>query len=926
MYLIVHQQPAQCVTAGNLRSIASLQDLTSSNWQESSGKLRHKLMQPHPEDSAAELGWWSKETGWPLALGDVPRDVLHNLSQIPPARDLKTLPALTSVFASIDQFFATSNQKLAPNLLPLDIAIQLRIQESKTILEDPMKPVLSSTLRIYSSYWKRLFCLQKWVVQATDITNTEEFIAVNAWVVLPSNFNTMVQKIIRAVNDKDPGLDMMIGEWISKHFCQELHSRAMEHSPILQFCAILGLDGFVCRRATDCSRFLAALQYAGRISMLFDYNPAAPSEKIDQELENIVRTRIAKFQTQRTSISTPAAYIKRWLQVAKRNNDSMIRDGRFSKNGQSLEYKGETIEMSDIKATGKSILNETANLLLQLCFGDQDLIDDPRYRKLNDQLENNTKGYYFVHDDRNKRQGLQQSCAAITRSAERANLQYQGQKLVSIVQNGSLCFSTVCYQAYKEDCNRLLVLLLGLVYLFGGQPPRGSELTMTRMFNTCDAERNIYVIDHQLVVISRYHKSQNLTGCEKTIARFLPSVVSDILLSYIYHIMPLLRSMENALGIDMAEPYKTGSEQGYLWQHPDNSRLMLSTDKLTTLLARHYCLQCGGSMNRQIMRQVLVKIDQVHIRSADEFGGIDGEYDSDHQEHMHILAAGHSRITEKAHYAHDSHVVADMERDKVEMFTCVSSKWHQWWKITGWSWKHFFNRQSQLDEPSVSFSNTKRKATMEYPGQTTPRHSKQICMEEVQVLQSSSNLPNIQSPLHYYSSTSECVEVIPATPTSAQPFQPSVKCSIASEAFSKQTDKPNQKARFSNTRYDPISSFTPNPCIDLTSSLVEDIPWTPTPNGNNNAPNPQQNHNDDIFGDIWKEFQAEPLDLNKLFSTASAEDYKGIDIEEVNDNVDSLTVFETATYDDELYDSLFNIFAENQAQEVIAPVRAYQYE
>jgi len=56
---------------------------------------------------------------------------------------------------------------------------------------------------------------------------------------------------------------------------------------------------------------------------------------------------------------------------------------------------------------------------------------------------------------------------------------------------------------------RFLELLCLAVHLTGGQPARGSELLSIRWRNGAYQDRNLYVINEQLAVVTRYHKLQS---------------------------------------------------------------------------------------------------------------------------------------------------------------------------------------------------------------------------------------------------------------------------------------------------------------------------------------------------------------------------------------------------------------------------------
>ncbi|KAK5277365.1 hypothetical protein LTR16_009874, partial [Cryomyces antarcticus] len=75
---------------------------------------------------------------------------------------------------------------------------------------------------------------------------------------------------------------------------------------------------------------------------------------------------------------------------------------------------------------------------------------------------------------------------------------------------------------YIRKVNKFLELLLFCTHTTAGQPARGTEITTVRYQNGFLQDRNIFVIDGRVVVITRYHKSQSQFDKPKIIPRFLP--------------------------------------------------------------------------------------------------------------------------------------------------------------------------------------------------------------------------------------------------------------------------------------------------------------------------------------------------------------------------------------------------------------------
>ena len=65
---------------------------------------------------------------------------------------------------------------------------------------------------------------------------------------------------------------------------------------------------------------------------------------------------------------------------------------------------------------------------------------------------------------------------------------------------------------YGDRIRDFLRLLLLLIHMTSGQPARGEEITPIRHRNGMLQERNVFVINGQVMFVTRYHKSQALFG------------------------------------------------------------------------------------------------------------------------------------------------------------------------------------------------------------------------------------------------------------------------------------------------------------------------------------------------------------------------------------------------------------------------------
>jgi hypothetical protein len=81
--------------------------------------------------------------------------------------------------------------------------------------------------------------------------------------------------------------------------------------------------------------------------------------------------------------------------------------------------------------------------------------------------------------------------------------------------------------------------LIVLMHIIGGQPARGPEIMSIQHSNTVKGgHRNIFIKDGMVVFATRYHKGYNVSGDVKIIHRYLPREVGELLVYYIWLVLP----------------------------------------------------------------------------------------------------------------------------------------------------------------------------------------------------------------------------------------------------------------------------------------------------------------------------------------------------------------------------------------------------
>jgi hypothetical protein len=94
-------------------------------------------------------------------------------------------------------------------------------------------------------------------------------------------------------------------------------------------------------------------------------------------------------------------------------------------------------------------------------------------------------------------------------------------------------------QAYFDKVDQFLERLLLLIHMTGG------ELIGLQHSNTAQGQHRRTFIDESLIsTVSSYHKGYNITGTTKIMHRYLPRGVSELLVYYLWLVLPLWQQLD----------------------------------------------------------------------------------------------------------------------------------------------------------------------------------------------------------------------------------------------------------------------------------------------------------------------------------------------------------------------------------------------
>ena len=214
-----------------------------------------------------------------------------------------------------------------------------------------------------------------------------------------------------------------------------------------------------------------------------------------------------------------------------------------------------------------------------------------------------------------------------------------------------------------------------MMHIAGGQPARGPEILSVQHSNTVKGgHRNIFIEDGMVVFVTRYHKGYNVSGDIKIIHRYLPREVGELVVWYLWLVLPFQQRLE-------ALVWEKEAVSSHMWP-ADPSGRKWTTERLREALKRESRIGMGQELTFAAYREIAIGISRRFLRGATAFQSEEG----DRNEEWDAENTGASIADEQAgHTAHIAGLVyargimeqAGAVADKRQQFRASSGDWHR---------------------------------------------------------------------------------------------------------------------------------------------------------------------------------------------------------------------------------------------------------
>jgi superfamily II DNA helicase RecQ len=604
---------------------------------------------------------WLKRAGWTAHFKERDLGEIYVCSRMPSRED----DELRRMAAAMNRlFFRRCIDGLKS--MPLMTRLLLASPHHQDAHSRPFGPLQEKTSMDRNLvYWQRFFCYCLNVLQLDEaaLRRKHGFSFTGAQ-------RRSLEQLWRHLQDEDWSEEAIEEELlqVSASFWMQRLDGDPFASPLWHFVGVLGIDGESgqFRPAHLFTYVLAGLVYVGR-ALLGEW--AIPTkervemEDLGERFAQVRNTWLCK------ATYSPMGYVLSLLlygrKIAQETGSRLMVS--WSKQAELMYFMGKPIPMDDIRSMVAEMTADAEDLLWDsLMFKEG---EDVRFTiplaDIEDDLTQTQRGKSFIHSN-----GL------AGKEAEMLEDLVNGRRKREFLdKNGQWKWAGI--RKYLKLVKKFEELLLLLAHFTGGQPSRGEEITGLRLVNGINRDRNVFVIDGEVVLVTQYHKSLAHFDSPKVIPRFLPERPGQLMAIYMVYIRPLTDRWE----ADRWALYdKMNPPSDFIWHGEtgpwDSSQMSNAVAKWT----HHYM---GRRITLQDWRHIAIAISKKHARQRGAVKADFEEADDDDTEQYEVpddLAASHTGQT-AANYGVTIDVLKRLTADSLEIFGQVSHRWHTFLKL-----------------------------------------------------------------------------------------------------------------------------------------------------------------------------------------------------------------------------------------------------
>jgi RecQ family ATP-dependent DNA helicase len=620
-------------------------------------------------NNPTEVSSWLERTQWIRHLEGQERAKIAVTADLPTTEE----PILQEISSSIEQLIQIARQTILQKKVSSFTLHRINSFQPNIDKERPLNVKLGErTLENYIRVWKRLLC---YVLRTAD-TEPLYKLTVKQHCCMDELVQVAeVAKVLTADRVTDEVMELHAMELQEKclQFCIALLDHRLDHdeyeSAIISYLAIAGLQQ-VHGQDRNQYKFIDAINYTPILSgfikiaqmLVVQWCFEAEEKQEVNSCRQLLDELHSQFMT--TGTATPIDWALRLRLYGRGIRDKTTAEGKIDWVDDTVIYGEIELSMPVFREFIHKLCEEARMLLLnELLFlkGQEGELPVFNWSELRDNPAKDEPDWYFIRDTRNQ---LVDGRKWLVHRV----LQVPGLRQQFLHDQGRAVWKTGRVNDYLDSVSLFLEKLLVLMHMTGGQPARALELLSLRYCNTLQGgHRNIFIENGLMTFVTLYHKGYSITGSEKIIHRYLPQEVGELLLYYIWLVLPFRQQLQQLA---------FGNEEipsAFLWSADQRK---WTPDRVKKVIKRESDRLIGVPLNISSYRHIAIAIANRYMKKA-TFEPDDQNRD-EKDEHDEVIdeQSGHSSATAGTIYARWIQEAPGHVQQKRQKFRQTSHEWH----------------------------------------------------------------------------------------------------------------------------------------------------------------------------------------------------------------------------------------------------------
>lgn len=626
--------------------------------------------------SSKEISPWLQLTRW---LGYLDGHSLNDVARLAWLPELDKEVKLLEVCRSIDRLVDAAILAVEEDRInPFDqMRINSFMQRPKTSDKPLAFKLQKSTYRTYKDVWKRLLCFIYRTMEYSHAPQLRQRLS-NTQVI---RYNELLRTVDIVENKCAHGdstdHELRVSRMAVDESCLQLCISLLDHdlngdiyeSAAVGFLAVAAIDQTK-NNLREAHLYGATLSGFVKIAQLLVIQRAVvgvergeaahPADLLDE-----MRERFLVYGTR-----SPFSWACRLRAYAKKVRDTTTSIGYISWNDESsaVSYKEVTsLSMTCLREfirrqVGKAQTQLEELLLLHPQESRESLGVAFRMHQVTDNASESQCGWNFLESARNQAGPLPKRDHWLLERV--LDEDWLKEEFLKDDGHGCIQWRPAVVERYKVKVTAFLETLSLLVHITGGQPGRGTEILSLRHTNTVSGyHRNIFVDSGMVNTVTTYHKGYSITGSVKIIHRFLPKEVGELLIYYLWLVLPFCRKLDLLVFQSQQQP------SPFLW--PKSGGLdCWSSERLSQVLRREFKAMIGVPISIIVWRHLAIAISRKHLAC----GGFKRDYDVD--DTAYDTQSSHTSRTAGSVYARGMEEAAGHIEARRASYRTISQEWH----------------------------------------------------------------------------------------------------------------------------------------------------------------------------------------------------------------------------------------------------------